>query len=101
MSSDVHSCGLDGKESCGTRKWLPLGVGLGAFASENIWKYVQQNINGIQNFPDRGANPRGGHQSIIWQNNCQKLHENERNWTGGTSVNSISPPLDPPMKLEL
>ena len=45
MSSDVHSCGLDGKESCGTRKWLPLGVGLGAFASENIWKCAQQNSN--------------------------------------------------------
>ena len=29
----------------------------------------------IQDFP--------GRQPIIWQIFCQKLHENESNWTGG------------------
>ena len=28
------------------------------------------------------AFPRGGRLPNIWHNFCQKLHENEKNWTG-------------------
>ena len=36
----------------------------------------------IQDFPEGGAaNPKQGHQPIIRQNVCQKMHENKRNWT--------------------
>ena len=40
------------------------------------------------------ANAKVGRQPIICPNFTQKLHENERNWSGGVS----GAPLDPPMK---
>ena len=36
----------------------------------------------IQDFPDRGLRPLSlGQKPNILQDFCQKLHENERNWT--------------------
>ena len=49
----------------------------------------------IQNFPEGGApTPKMGVLTIILQIFWQKLHENERIWTGGVS---LATPLDPPM----
>ena len=43
----------------------------------------------IQDFPG-GCQPRNLEQRpIIWQDFCQKMHENESNW--------MRAPLDPPM----
>ena len=36
----------------------------------------------IQDFPNGGRQPLNlGQKSIIWQDCCCELHENERNWT--------------------
>ena len=35
----------------------------------------------------------GARQPIIWQNVCQKLHENERIWTGASLAPSFDAPL--------
>ena len=42
----------------------------------------------------KGTNPIGRHQVIIWHNFCGKLHENEKKWTEGHA--SLTPP-DPPL----
>ena len=47
----------------------------------------------IQDFPE-GANSQVG---VILQILCQKLHENERIWTGEGRVPGAPSPLDPPM----
>ena len=43
-----------------------------------------------------GAPTLGGCQPIIWQFFCQKLHENERNWTEKGRA-YLAPTLDPPL----
>ena len=41
--------------------------------------------------------PHALHQLVIWPNFCQRLHENEGNWTEGGYA-SLVPPVDPPME---
>ena len=51
----------------------------------------------IQDFPDGGRQLlRRGRKPIIWHYFCQKLHENERNWTERGHASLVSQ-LDPPM----
>ena len=51
---------------------------------------------GFLRAPNRGANPRGRRQSIIWHNFCRKLYENGKKWTKrGAHVARTF--LDPPL----
>ena len=45
----------------------------------------------MQDFPDGGANPEEMRQPIVWQNFCQKLHENERIWSERGRVSLVPP----------
>ena len=44
------------------------------------------------------ADEKGGHQSIVWKNYCQKLHENEGNWIENGVGASLAPHLDPRLR---
>ena len=35
-----------------------------------------------------------GQKPIIWQDVCRKLHENNRNWTGGAPKCLLDPPME-------